>query len=153
MENAFAAGWLLTARHRSLPALQVAVFSERGLATEYHLAGPGVLQYEQSGFDSWDRTFDVRHLLGGRIGREFKLQSPAPVVVDFESNNFHVSCIHARICQLTQSPFGQQLSIRQKLTNLLGDVRLRGRTGPTPGKAPLSKSTAAGCHRKGMLMT
>jgi hypothetical protein len=86
MENAFAAGWLLTARHRSLTALQVAVFSERGLATEYHLAGPGVLQFEQSGFDSWDRTFDVRHRLGGRINREFKLQSPAPVVVDFESN-------------------------------------------------------------------
>src|SRR6187455_263921 len=42
MENAFAAGWLLIARHRSLTALQVAVFSERGLATEYHLAGAGV---------------------------------------------------------------------------------------------------------------
>jgi hypothetical protein len=35
---------------------------------EYHLAG--VPQFEQSGFDLWHQTFDVRDLLGGGIGRE-----------------------------------------------------------------------------------
>ena len=33
---------------------------------------------------------NIRDLLGGGIRREFKLQSPAAVVVDFESNKFHV---------------------------------------------------------------
>src|SRR5687768_15343378 len=113
-------------------SLQQRLASDRRPATEYHLAGPRVLQLDQSGSDAWHQTFDVRDVLVGGIGRELKLQSSTPVVVDFESE-VHVPA-SARVFTHGHHRLSASRYPSPNVTNFLGNVRPRARLVLHPGR-------------------